>query len=318
MEFLAYNWIGLLALSPLVFILSACVLGIFHSFKKYWRSVDLFLTAVFVQELLVSLQIFIFSLISLLKPSEAIGCGMFVWSFSATKTLQSATITSLLIDRALTSQWPYKYRFSVRRHQIRYHLVVLATMASLVGVAAILVRSTNGEDGQSFEQCSFLPHSLHIRLALFLLALYGIMAVISAISVCVVQATRGCGKVKDPISLSSNDISPIANGTTGSSTTTASSGVLTLGKALRAVGSSVSTTSSTSGILTGGLHSASSTTNLFPPHSRPNYKRRPKVLRESRFCSSSYEFRWSGTFTVAAICFITNHLPYIVSMNLLI
>lgn len=318
MRALTYSWIGLSAAAPLIFLMCAWVLGVFHSYRRQWRSVDLFLLAIFVQELLMALQVFAYALLSLMRPESSAACGAFVWSLSATRTLQAATVASLLVDRALTSQWPYKYRFRVRRHQIRYHLVVLATIAALVGVAAILARPSNTPD--TFEHCNFMPHALHVRLSLFVLSVYGLLLVTGGVCVGVVQAGRGCNRPTPPHS----DLAPI----TATTSSTSSSGGRQ-GNALHAAASSASTTSSnaSSGRL-GGAHSnlqaASSTSDLVPPPPPPH--RPPPVVPGGRqhkgvaatrsvgiAGTPATDFRWGTTLAVAALCFLSNHLPYLVS-----
>lgn len=318
MRALTYSWIGLSAAAPLIFLMCAWVLGVFHSYRRQWRSVDLFLLAVFVQELLMALQVFAYALLSLMRPESAAACGAFVWSLSATRTLQAATVASLLVDRALTSQWPYKYRFSVRRHQIRYHLAVLATIAALVGVAAILARPSDAPD--TFEHCSFLPHALHVRLSLFVLSVYGLLVVASGVSVGVVQAGRGCSE----LSPAHSDMAPIT-ATTTSSTSSSNGGGVRQGTALHAAASSASTTSSNaSSARTGGVHPASSTSDLVPP---PPPHRPPPALpgRPQKGVgvnrtggvprTPASDFRWGTSLAVAALCFLVNHLPYMVSAS---
>ncbi|XP_042220744.1 uncharacterized protein LOC121865426 [Homarus americanus] len=315
MRALTYSWIGLSAAAPLIFLMCAWVLGVFHSYRRQWRSVDLFLLAVFVQELLMALQVFAYALLSLMRPESSAACGAFVWSLSATRTLQAATVASLLVDRALTSQWPYKYRFSVRRHQIRYHLAVLATIAALVGVAAILARPSDALD--TFEHCTFLPHALHVRLSLFVLSVYGLLVVAGGVSVGVVQAGRGCNEP----SPAHSDMAPIA-ATTTSSTSSSSGG--RQGTALHAAASSASTTSSNAssgrmGGVHGAMHAASSTSDLVPP---PPPHRPPPALpgRTHKGVgvnkpsgvprTPASDFRWGTTLAVAALCFLVNHFPY--------
>ncbi|XP_045605057.2 uncharacterized protein [Procambarus clarkii] len=315
MRALTYSWIGLSAAAPLIFLMCAWVLGVFHSYRRQWRSVDLFLLAVFVQELLMALQVFAYALLSLVRPESAAACGAFVWSLSATRTLQAATVASLLVDRALTSQWPYKYRFSVRRHQIRYHLAVLATIAALVGVAAILARPADAPD--TFEHCNFLPHALHVRLSLFVLSVYGLLVVAGGVSVGVVQAGRGCGEP----SPAHSDMAPIA-ATTTSSSSSSSGG--RQGAALHAAASTASTTSSTAssarlGGVPGAMHAASSTSDLVPPpppHRPPPAlpSRAHKAVGGGRTSGAARtpasDFRWGTTLAVAALCFLVNHFPY--------
>lgn len=315
MRALTYSWIGLSAAAPLIFLICAWVLGVFHSYRRQWRSVDLFLLAVFVQELLMAVQVFAFALLSLMRPESAAACGAFVWSLSATRTLQAATVASLLVDRALTSQWPYKYRFSVRRHQIRYHLAVLATIAALVGVAAILARPADAPD--TFEHCSFMPHALHIRLSLFVLSVYGLLVVAGSVSMGVVQAGRGCTE-----SSPHSDMAPI---TATNSSTSSSAG--RQNSALHAAASSASTTSSTAssgrlGGAHGAMQTASSTSDLVPPPpphrpppALPNRLQKGVGVNRTGVAARTpaSDFRWGTTLAVAALCFLVNHLPYMVS-----
>ena len=76
-------------------------------------------------------------------------CAVLICGWAAAHTLHAATLTSLAVDRAMTIRWPYKYRTSVRRTQLRYHVVVLTIFSILVGVAALFANSV--QDAQ--------PHS---------------------------------------------------------------------------------------------------------------------------------------------------------------
>lgn len=68
-------------------------------------------------------------------------CAALISFWAASHTLHAATLTSMAVDRAMTVRWPYKYRVSVRRTQIRYHVVVLAVVSLLVGVATLFASS---------------------------------------------------------------------------------------------------------------------------------------------------------------------------------
>lgn len=309
MRALTYSWIGLSAAAPLVFLVCAWALGVFHSYRRHWRSVDLFLLAVFVQELLMALQVFAFALLSLMRPESGAACGAFVWGLSATRALQAATLASLLVDRALTCLWPYRYRFSVRRHQIRYHLAVLATVAALVGVAALLARPASAP--AAFEQCSFLPHALHARLALFVLSVYGVLALAGGVSAGVVQAGRGCSVP----ARAHSDLAPIATATASSTASSA---------ARAPAASSASTASSTaSSAPAAALRAASSASDLVPPP--PPHRPPPALpLRSHKGGGGASrgggaprppasDFRWGTALAVAALCFLVNHLPFMVS-----
>ncbi|CAL4114141.1 unnamed protein product [Meganyctiphanes norvegica] len=340
MRALTYSWIGLSAAAPLIFLMCAWVLGVFHGYRRHWRSVDLFLLAVFVQELLMALQVFAYALLSLMRPESAVACGAFVWSLSATRTLQAATVVSLLVDRMLTSQWPYKYRFSVRRHQIRYHLVVLATIAALVGVAAILARPTDAPD--AFQHCSFLPHALHTRLALLMLSIYGMMLVGAVVCIVVVQGSRGCissssggnrGHVQHHHHHHHHDL--MATNTTSSTASSSGgggkgsgNGVIRGSGLLTTTASTTSTTSSTTSsnaLGAGGGQMFSSTSDLVPPPLPPGPPHGGRIQKSVGGMGSGpigrpgaplprnpeADFRWGTTLAVAALCFLVNHLPYV-------
>ncbi|XP_076056666.1 uncharacterized protein LOC143034466 [Oratosquilla oratoria] len=324
MRSLTYSWIGLSAASPLVFLMCAWVLGVFHSYRRQWRSVDLFLLAVFVQELLMALQVFAYALLSLVRPESNEACAAFVWALSATRTLQAATLTSLLVDRALTNTWPYKYRFSVRRHQIRYHLAVLATVAVLVGVAALLAR-TSIPDPATFDLCNFLPYALDIKLSLFVLSVYVLLVVVAGVSIGVVTASRGCGRPgsggRALPSPPPSDLSPITQGaTTASSTTSSSAGRGPLTKGGTALHHTTSTASSSTSASSMDLAAPPPP----PPHRPPLVQHRsgPKAAagatggpqRPSAGAarpSPACDFRWSTAVAVASLCFLINHLPYL-------
>ena len=313
MEPLTYSWIGQCAAAPLVFLLSAWCLGVFHSYRRHWLSVDLFLLALSAEELLMSLQAFVYALLSLIKPGWDGACGTLVWSLNSTRALQLATVASLLADRALTCHWPYRYRFSVRRHQLRYHLGVLAAMAALLGVAALIARPQTAE---GFPSCSTLPHSLHVRLALFLLAIYGAMVLIAVLSAVVVQTSRGCASSPPPPPHATATV----HSTTSSSTSSRpplSSTSSTGGSRGRSLKTSASTASSASSS-TVGLRAASSTADLLPSTGGSDTNgARPGVLRNSSTMSSAppggSDFRWCVCAGVAFLCCGFNHLPYLVS-----
>lgn len=186
-----YSWVGVSAVAPLAFLACAWALGVLRAYRRAWRAVDLFLAALLVQELVSSALAFAFALLSLARPEARALCGAFVWGLSATRALQAATAASLLADRALAA-----HRRAAPRRQLRYHLAALAAMAALVGAAALLARSP-APGGAAFDQCRVLPHALHVRLALFVLTLHGLLLAAAAVSVGVVQAGLGRAQGRD-------------------------------------------------------------------------------------------------------------------------
>ncbi|XP_054715756.1 uncharacterized protein LOC129225213 [Uloborus diversus] len=105
----------------------------------------------------------------------------------------------MVIDRALTVRWPYRYRFSVRRNQIRYHVAVLALVSALVGVAAVFATTADESKTKTFlaqdsvlqgrlhnrEFCRLHPVQWDIKFSIFLLSLFGVL-IFSSI-VCMIQ-----------------------------------------------------------------------------------------------------------------------------------
>ncbi|XP_076306662.1 uncharacterized protein LOC143223098 [Tachypleus tridentatus] len=174
MELVAYSWLAASACAPLVAVLSLWTVYIFHTYRRRWRTVDLFLLAVGTQELVTALFAFGFSILSLVSPRAGPPCSFILWGLTATRTFQIATLASLVVDRALTVRWPYKYRFSVRRNQIRYHIAVLAVIAVFVGVAAVFARSP--EKNQQYD-CSVHPLEWDRRFSIFNICLHGVLMV---------------------------------------------------------------------------------------------------------------------------------------------
>lgn len=137
MESVSISWLVASAISPLVTVLALWTIYVFHTYRRRWRTVDLFLLTLTCTELLSSVLTFCFAILNLLQRGPALPCLLVRWGQVSTRTLQIAVLASMVVDRALTVRWPYRYRFSVRRNQIRYHIAVLALVAALVGVAAV-------------------------------------------------------------------------------------------------------------------------------------------------------------------------------------
>ncbi|CAM1323275.1 Uncharacterised protein g8349 [Pycnogonum litorale] len=192
METLGYSWIAASAISPLAIVLSIWCLYIFHTYNRKWRTVDLFLVALTSEELICAVFIFSFSIINLIDPLINQVCAFVLWGLTAVRTLQILTLTSMVVDRAMTIKWPYKYRFSVRRNQIRYHITVLAVIAMFVGVAAMFARHYTSGLCPFFGRsdlwtrskcCSTHPHVVDIKFLLFIISLYGFLSVTTFVAV---------------------------------------------------------------------------------------------------------------------------------------
>ncbi|XP_074596608.1 uncharacterized protein LOC141851730 [Brevipalpus obovatus] len=140
METLTYGWLSNCAIAPSVAAICVWILFMLNSYRNEWRNVDIFIVVIVIQEILSSLGIFAYSVINILRSRSETSCNIVLWALITVRIFQLSTISSLAVDRALILKWPYKYRFSVRQNQIMYHIVVLAIMSSLVGVAGVFAR----------------------------------------------------------------------------------------------------------------------------------------------------------------------------------
>ncbi|RWS10177.1 hypothetical protein B4U79_13950 [Dinothrombium tinctorium] len=138
MEQLMYSWLSCCAIAPSVAALSVWVLFMFHIYRRHWTNVDLFLFVLTCQEILSSICAFAYSVVNVIRSQNDTSCNFVVWGITTVRVFQLSTLASLAIDRALILKWPYKYRFTVRQNQIKYHLAVLGCMSALVGTAAII------------------------------------------------------------------------------------------------------------------------------------------------------------------------------------
>lgn len=285
MEPIAISWLIASASSPLVAVLALWTVYVFHTYRRRWRTVDLFLLAVASQELITAIFTFSFAILSLINPPLEAPCTFIQWGLISTRTFQVATLASMVVDRALTVRWPYKYRFSVRRNQIRYHIAVLAMIAIMVGVAAVFARVVPPVSGKRLYPggaiCSSHPKFWDLRFMVFLLSLYGMLVVVSfvcSIQVEVHRCRSGGHHVESPFQLP-ECASPE---------------------------STVAATASP-------LDSESSTGSTRALH-RPNRQssRRPYGRRSS----GTSDFRWPPVAAVSFLCFAVNHLPYIVLTSL--
>ncbi|XP_022236023.1 uncharacterized protein LOC111083666, partial [Limulus polyphemus] len=174
MKSVSYSWLAASACAPLVAVLSLWTVYIFHTYRRHWRTVDLFLLAVGTQELVTALYAFGFAILNLFSPRVGPACSFILWGLTATRTFQIFTLASLVVDRALTIRWPYKYRFSVRRNQIRYHIAVTAVIAVIVGVAAVFARSP--DELQQYH-CSVHPLGWDYRFSIFNICLHSVLMI---------------------------------------------------------------------------------------------------------------------------------------------
>lgn len=181
-----YSWLGAAAVAPFVTILSLWTLVIFRSYRNEWRLVDLFLFALTSLEVASALFGFGYSVLSVIRPALDGPCRFVVWGLVATRTFHLSTVTSLLLDRALSSKWPYTYRTTVRQSQVRYHIVVLAIISVFVGVTAVFARLPSS----AADTCSLHPLEWDFKFSIFLAAVYGLLLVTGFVCCLVVQGSR--------------------------------------------------------------------------------------------------------------------------------
>ncbi|XP_043236773.1 uncharacterized protein LOC122389126 [Amphibalanus amphitrite] len=279
-----YGWVAAAAAAPLQATLAVGLLCLLHAGRARWRTVDLFLVAVVAQQLVAALLALGFSLLRLMRPEAAAACAAFAWGWTALRTLQASTVASMAADRVLTAQWPYKYRYSVRRNQIRYHIGVLATVAVLVGTAALFsAGGAHGADGASVPapgECTFLPYRVSGQFGVFLLSLHVLLAVVTVAAVVAVQVLL-C--LRPRLRHAHSDLNPLNH--TASDTSASSAGA-----------------APRYGAMTPGTAAGAGVATL--PH--PVNRRRRRAVRRLG------DFRWPTVALVTVLCHVINHLPYLV------
>ena len=251
-------WMGLTLAAPLTLVPEIALLRLMHSRRAAWHPLDVLLVALLVGQLcctLVTLGLSAAALarnagllpgrsdvsprilegesaasnnplvaLELLHHHRTPLCAALISFWAAAHTLHAATLTSMAVDRAMTIRWSYKYRVSVRRTQIRYHVVVLAVVSLLVGVATLFasgIGSSSSSSSLSFrpavtttptppplasnlteiiadsvvmamelENCSFLPYTFDSRFSLFWLCLHGVLFLTTLTAGAVIFVTR--------------------------------------------------------------------------------------------------------------------------------
>jgi hypothetical protein len=152
-------------------------LALIRSYRKNWRSLDLLLIAVLST---LGVRVLLVGAWGVLKLARPFGlhCKVMLGAMTSVATLQLTSLTSLVVDRALTIKWPYRYRMAARRTHVVYHLVVLVIVSTLVGVAGTLALPASTFDG-SFATCSFLPFELDAKYSTLIFAVHsGLLALI--------------------------------------------------------------------------------------------------------------------------------------------
>ena len=260
---------------------------------------DIFLLTIALQEIPNSLCAFGFAVHTVIRSRSESSCQLVIWGLTTTRVFQLTTLTSLAFDRALTLKWPYKYRFSVRHSQIRYHIVVLGVISSLVGIAGLFARlqyqdfrqrldsSTVNAEGYYTQNktssfyCTLHPYSWDFRYNVFISTLYAILALITLLCTIYIEINRYRGPTTAGISRTNSRISSVGN--------LCASDHLTVGDPLARCESY-------------------RTLYGFPPSGKHGSINK-KILDDQR----AFDLRWPPVIGTLALCYALNHGPYLVS-----
>lgn len=201
MDPLTYSWLSNCALGPFIATFCVWILFMFNVYRHEWRNVDLFLVVIVIQEILCSLVVFAYSIISLIRARNETACSIVIWGLIAFRIFQISTICSFAIDRALIIKWPYKYRFSVRHNQIIYHIVVLALMSSLVASAGIFARLSPNDISLKLNSnatlvrmpfCTLNPTLWDLRFNIFFTCISALLTLITLVSFIYIELNQNC------------------------------------------------------------------------------------------------------------------------------
>ncbi|GAB6033136.1 hypothetical protein CHUAL_012743 [Chamberlinius hualienensis] len=171
-------WLVVASVSPLAAAFSIWTLATFHAYRRQWRTVDVLFVAAVSQELVHSLFLIGHSVLNITQPNIISICSLFIWATVSIRTFQVATLTTLVLDRTFTLLWPYRYRLTVRRHQVRYHLVAMTIVSSLVGVASIFAQNPPSIQPTNYT-CYLLPFDTDPEFAIFIITLHGVLSLVT-------------------------------------------------------------------------------------------------------------------------------------------
>ena len=198
-DLLATGWLAACAVAPTVAALSVWSIFIMNCYRGRWRNVDIFILVVALQQVFAAFGVFSFAVVNVVRSRNESACNLVAWALTALRVFQLTTLTSLAIDRYLVLRWPYKYRFSVRPNQIKYHIAVLAVISCLVGVAGLFARASTSQlrdrlatdftDSSAF-YCSLHPRSWDFRYNVFMVVLFGLLTLVTLICLMCAESRR--------------------------------------------------------------------------------------------------------------------------------
>ncbi|KAI1285430.1 hypothetical protein HDE_11702 [Halotydeus destructor] len=186
-QLLTTGWLAACAVAPTVAALSVWLVFMVHCYRNKWRNVDMFVMVIACQQVAAAFVIFAFSVVNVVRSRNENACNVVIWALTSVRVFQVSTLASLAFDRLMSVKWPYKYRFTIRTSQIKYHVAVLGVISCLVGTAGLFARAsagdlrhrltTEGTFDSSLFYCSLHPSSWDFRFNVFLVALYGLLSV---------------------------------------------------------------------------------------------------------------------------------------------
>ncbi|XP_054716889.1 uncharacterized protein LOC129226312 [Uloborus diversus] len=183
MNSILYSWLSAAAVAPFVALLSSWTLVVFRSYRRDWRLLDIFLFALTSLEVASALFGFGYAVLGVIRPALEAPCRFILWGLAATRIFHLATVTSLLLDRALAAKWPKAYRSSVRHSQVRYHIVVLAVVSVFVGVTSVFARLPSST-------CTLRPSEWDLKFSGFLACVHVFLLVTGIVCCLSVQIGR--------------------------------------------------------------------------------------------------------------------------------
>lgn len=194
---LTYSWIALAGSAPVILLLTAWTLAIFHCRKRQWSTIDVFLVSILSQSFIQQFLTFTYALLSLIKLSPVAtgdaACAGLLWFFITIPIFKGATVASLAVDRCLHFS-KFGYRLSVHKNHIRYHIGVLAVLSCVVGFTALLTFNSPEllrdnswtiptSAAYSFDKCTFLPYKFDSKFVIFYIIIHVIIVITGLVAV---------------------------------------------------------------------------------------------------------------------------------------
>jgi hypothetical protein len=200
------GWVVTAVGSPIVIVTLCWTLVIFHCHRHYWRSTDLLISAILSQGVVKQIATFAYTVLTLLQTldSNEFWCSAVVWLLTSVHILQAETLFTLTLSRLIAVRSPLKYRKTFKRTHIVYHLVSLAILSSCVGLAAVLAEGktyhameevtdiSNGSYYMKTQHCTFLPHEMDYRYAIFSFAAHSLLDATSVVALIVTLFSWCC------------------------------------------------------------------------------------------------------------------------------